>query len=485
MLFNSLEFVLFFAAVYSAYWALRRVLRAQNAMLLVASYFFYGWWDYRFLSLLLISTLVDFYAGAAMHRSNSPGRRKGLLLLSLSCNLGMLGFFKYFNFFSESAVDLCRMIGFTPDAVTLNIILPVGISFYTFQTLSYTIDIYRRRLKPVDDMLDFALFVSFFPQLVAGPIERASHLLPQISKPRTIDLDQVNAGIFLLLWGFFKKMVIADTAAVIANDIFNHYTGYVGADLLVGALAFTVQIYCDFSAYSDIARGLGKLMGFDLMVNFRLPYFALNPSDFWNRWHISLSSWLRDYLYIPLGGSRKGPRRTYINLSLTMLLGGLWHGASWNFILWGAFHGAILILYRFFDRSEDWKAPWSGQYNPIRILSKMALMFSLTVAGWILFRCSGVLEDGVRTATGMQQISWFARHLFSAGLSDAAAPMAAKLAWISLPLVVMQLAQYTRRDLLVVLCARPWVQVVVYALLMLGLSLFAVTDKTEFIYFAF
>ena len=280
------------------------------------------------------------------------------------------------------------MFGMSADYATLNIILPVGISFYTFQSMSYTIDIYRRQLTPAKTFLDFALFVAFFPQLVAGPIERARNLLPQIERPRQINWAMVDAGLFLILWGFFKKVVIADNVGVYSDQVFDGYEGLHGIDVLVGVLAFTLQIYCDFSGYSDIARGLCKLMGFELMVNFKLPWFARNPSDFWARWHISLSTWLRDYLYIPLGGNRGGGAvATCRNLMITMLLGGLWHGASWNFLIWGLYHGLILVLYRLFETPLQVFSPPAGTWsNRLSTIFSIALMFSLGLVGWVIFR---------------------------------------------------------------------------------------------------
>lgn len=304
MLFNSFTFLYFFIAVYVLYLLLKKKHLHQNFLLLVASYVFYGYWDWRFLSLILLSTLIDFFIGQTLYKQNDPRRRKILLSLSVIANLSFLGFFKYFNFFAESFESMVGLFGLTAGDLTLRIVLPIGISFYTFQTMSYTIDIYRGEMKPVKNLMNFALFVAFFPQLVAGPIERAKNMIPQIEKPRNVTPEFINAGIYLIVWGYFKKLVIADNVALIANKVFNNYTEYQGMDLIIGVLAFTIQIYCDFSAYSDIARGLAKLLGINLMLNFRLPYFALNPSDFWLRWHISLSSWLRDYLYIPLGGNR-------------------------------------------------------------------------------------------------------------------------------------------------------------------------------------
>ena len=392
MLFNSQTFFIFFAIVYLLYLLFRRDRKVQNIVLLVGSYVFYGSWNWRFLFLIALSTLVDFSVGHLL--GNTPDhqhtRRKRLLTISVIVNLSILGFFKYFNFFIDSFINLLDLFGMQANSITLQIILPVGISFYTFQTMSYTIDIYRQRLKPTKSLLDFAVFVSFFPQLVAGPIERASNLLPQFAKPRHISTEQISTGLYLILWGFFKKMVVGDHAGLIADQIFNNYTNYDGVDLLIGVVAFSIQIYGDFSGYSDIARGISRLMGFELMVNFRLPYFALNPTDFWQRWHISLSSWLRDYLYIPLGGNKHGSFNTYRNLFLTMLLGGLWHGAAWNFVIWGAFHGTILILYRLFERKPMYRDPWNGDNSYVIVVAKMFLMFTLTLVGWLIFRSHSV-----------------------------------------------------------------------------------------------
>ena len=473
MLFNSLIFVVFFAAVYGLYLSLRTHHKLQNRLLLVASYIFYGYWDWRFLSLIAISTVIDFYVGRALHNAPDNGRRKRMLLISVAANLSLLGCFKYFNFFADSFSGLLGLFGMEPGFVTLNIVLPVGISFYTFQTMSYTIDIYRRKIEPTDSFLDFALFVSFFPQLVAGPIERAVNLLPQIAKRRNITLDQINSGIFLVLWGYFKKVVIADNVAIISDQIFNGYLQYQGLDIVIGILAFTVQIYCDFSGYSDIARGVARLMGFELMVNFKLPYFALNPSDFWLRWHVSLSSWLRDYLYIPLGGNRGSSFRIQRNLSLTMLLGGLWHGAAWNFVIWGAFHGLILSIYRIFDKNPEHEDPWSGKYSYTRIVLKMAIMFVLTLIGWVIFRASSA-----------HQIYYMLTNV-GFNLSEQSLVIGQKLMFFSMPLIVVQIFQYVKRDLLILTKMPTAGRMLLYAALLIGIFIFGVREATEFIYFQF
>ena len=468
MLFNSYVFPAFFVLVYALYLGLRRRHRVQNALLLLASYAFYGYWDWRFLSLLAVSTLVDFHVGKALGRVQRDGPRKALLILSVVVNLSLLGTFKYFNFFADSFAQLLQAAGLHASYTTLHVILPVGISFYTFQTMSYTIDVYRRRLAPTSSMLDFALFVAFFPQLVAGPIERAANLLPQFARPRIITTAKVDAALFLLLWGYFKKVVIADNVARISDAVFMNHQEYQGLDLVLGALAFTVQIYCDFSGYSDIARGLARLLGFELMLNFRLPYFATSPSDFWQRWHISLSSWLRDYLYIPLGGNRRGHWATHRNLLLTMLLGGLWHGAAWNFVLWGLYHGVILVLYRLAGDGRSERA-----CRGLRRMGAMAVMFTLTVGGWVIFRS--------QSAT---QVWYFATHLGwfpSAGSLE----MARDLAFFAWPLLAVQVAQHWSRNLLIAQQLPAAARIVLYTLLLTGIVVFGVRESVEFIYYQF
>ncbi|NLE27424.1 MAG: MBOAT family protein [Clostridiaceae bacterium] len=389
MIFNSLVFWVFFAAVYGLYRALPH--RGQNVLLLVSSYFFYGWWDWRFLSLIFISTVVDYWAGLAMERAGENERRRRIALwVSVATNLGILAFFKYFNFFADSLAGLLQVVGVDTPVRHLNIILPVGISFYTFQTMSYTLDIYRRQLKPTRNFLDFAAFVSFFPQLVAGPIERAAKLLPQIEQPRTIRRGDMESGAWLVVWGLFKKCVVADNLAVLVDGVFGAETA-TGAAALLALYAFAFQIYCDFSGYSDIARGLARWMGIELMLNFNNPYFAVNPKEFWARWHISLSSWLRDYLYISLGGNRRGRGRRYANLALTMLLGGLWHGAAWTFVVWGAFHGLLLVVYHAWASRF---APKGGADSGRWVWLRRILLFHLVCLGWLFFRAESLGQAG-------------------------------------------------------------------------------------------
>jgi D-alanyl-lipoteichoic acid acyltransferase DltB (MBOAT superfamily) len=384
MLFNSWIFPPFLALVLILYRVLPH--RGQNLMLLGASWLFYGWWDWRFLSLLLVSTTVDFVIARAMHAAESPARRRRLLQASLAFNLGLLGFFKYFNFFADSASALLTGLGLPGLAGRLDIVLPVGISFYTFQEISYVVDVYRGTMKPAARWLDYALYVAFFPHLVAGPIQRTD-LLPQIENPRTVTSLQVREGAWLVLTGLFKKMVIADSLAEIVDGIFARDASALhGPDVLVAVYGFAYQIYCDFSGYSDIARGVAKWLGVELMVNFNRPYLAHNPSEFWTRWHISLSTWLRDYLYIPLGGNRGTRWQTCRNLLVTMVLGGLWHGAAWTFVLWGLYHGLLLVGHRLLFGNR--RAPEA----PARLagLVSRILMFQAACYGWLLFRAASV-----------------------------------------------------------------------------------------------
>jgi alginate O-acetyltransferase complex protein AlgI len=478
MLFNSTAFLIFFPIVYFLYLLLQHRLRLQNLLLLLASYIFYGNWNWRFLILLWISTIVDFIVGQLLGRTDDSttsgkARRKLFLSISIFFSLSLLGFFKYFNFFTDSFIDLLYLFGFEADPLTINVILPVGISFYTFQTMSYTIDVYRKRIQPTDNLLNFAIFVAFFPQLVAGPIERAKNLIPQIAVPRHFHPDQIAAGVYLIIWGYFKKVVIADNLGQIADQIFNNYTNYQGLDIILGVLAFAFQIYGDFSGYSDIARGISRLMGFELMVNFRLPYFALNPADFWQRWHISLSSWLRDYLYIPLGGNRKGTVSLYRNLLITMLLGGLWHGAAWNFVIWGGYHGLILILFRILEKNPIHLQPWGGKFSPIHIGFRMILMFVLTLLGWLFFR-----------ADSIQQISYMLANL-SFMTSTETGEFTRMMLFFTIPLIVIQVYQYATRDLLILLKIRLPIQILLYAWMLLWVIVFGVRESTEFIYFQF
>jgi len=393
MLFNSFAFALFLPIVLILYWLLP--FRWQNRMLLIASYVFYGYWDWRFLFLIALSTVVDYVAGLQVYKheghtnDKSVKLRKIWLVGSICSNLVILGFFKYFNFFIDTFAGLLGTLNVETNSLYLEIILPVGISFYTFQTMSYTIDIYRKKMLPTRRFIDFALYVAFFPQLVAGPIERACNLLPLILNKRTFNRTQFFEGVHLIFWGLFKKVYVADNLAPIVNRIFG-MSDPTGMEAVIGTYAFAFQIYCDFSGYSDIARGVAKCMGFELMLNFNHPYVAISASDFWRRWHISLSTWLRDYLYVPLGGNRKGNFRTYVNLFLTMLLGGMWHGASWIFILWGAYQGAFLLSHRLMKPLLNGISIIRMIPYSLRHLIKMVFVFQLVCIGWIIFRAQSV-----------------------------------------------------------------------------------------------
>ncbi len=397
MVFNSITFLIFLAIVLLAYYRLPH--RGQNILLLVASYVFYGWWDWRFLGLLLFSTFFDYWCALWIEGQQHRGKRRMFLAFSMAVNLGVLCIFKYYNFFAESLVHVLHAFGMQASFPTLHVVLPVGISFYTFLSMSYTIDVYRRELPATRQPLDYMLYVAFFPHLVAGPIVRASFLLPQCQRPRVMVPDEVANGIWLILLGYLKKVVIGDHLALIANWGFGSPLPPLhdaNSWLLVYAFAF--QIYADFSGYSDIARGLAKIMGFELTINFRAPYLVTNPSTFWQHWHISLSTWLRDYLYIPLGGNRHGRRRTYLNLMITMLLGGLWHGAGMAYLLWGLYHGTLLAAQRGWrdltgHRERHVSAALSALHPPHRTLAQgirhgllVILFFHLTCLGWLLFR---------------------------------------------------------------------------------------------------
>ena len=394
MLFNSIDFAIFFPAVFILYWLVSKNLTLRNALILISSYVFYGWWDWRFLFLIIISSVVDFYVGQKLYKTQDKRKRKYFLLISLIVNLGFLVYFKYTNFFIETFVDSFRLFGKELEVSTLNIILPVGISFYTFQTLSYTIDIYRNQLKPTKNGLAFFSFVAFFPQLVAGPIERASHLLPQFYKTYSFNYKMVKSGLLLMAFGLFKKMVIADRAALYVNEVYNNPLSYDGIETITATVLFAFQIYCDFSGYSDIAIGAARTMGFDLMKNFDSPYFSKSITEFWRRWHISLSTWFRDYVYIPLGGSRKGKYRTYYNLFLVFLVSGLWHGAAITFVIWGAIHGLIIVIEKATSKAKKKVNGFLGlsKNNISNKLLFMCITFLIVDFAWVFFRANSFAD---------------------------------------------------------------------------------------------
>jgi D-alanyl-lipoteichoic acid acyltransferase DltB (MBOAT superfamily) len=393
MLFNSLDFAIFLPIVFVLYWfVVNKNLKQQNILIAVASYVFYGWWDWRFLALILFSTLVDYVVGVSLGKEQNLNKRKILLWISILVNLGFLGFFKYYNFFLDNFKSAFTFFGSEINTNSLNIILPVGISFYTFQTLSYTIDVYKKRLDPTKDFISFAAFVSFFPQLVAGPIERATNLLPQMLSKRKFEYSEAVNGLKQILWGLFKKVVIADNCATYANYIFDNSSDLSGSTLVLGAIFFTFQIYGDFSGYSDIAIGTSRLFGFKLMQNFAFPYFSRDIAEFWRRWHISLSTWFRDYLYIPLGGSRGGTWMKVRNTFIIFIVSGFWHGANWTFVVWGALNALYFLPLLLAKRNrQNMEVVAVDSYFPsIKEIGQMSLTFSLTVIAWIFFRADNI-----------------------------------------------------------------------------------------------
>lgn len=477
MLFNSFTFILFFLIVYLMYRNLDH--KGQNLLLLIGSYLFYMSWNWKFLSLIVLSTVVDYFCGIKVYTSQTDFRKKCYLALSVVVNLGVLAFFKYYNFFAENLVALTSTFGWTPGDVTLDIILPVGISFYTFQTMSYSIDIYRKEIKPERNILNFSLFVAFFPQLVAGPIERAKNLLPQIQVPRTISRDLIQKGLWMILWGYFLKVFVADNMGLIVDNVFAKAGVIPGGEALLGIYAFAFQIFGDFAGYSSIAIGVAALMGFRLRTNFLFPYFVTNPQDFWRNWHISLSSWLRDYLYIPLGGNRGGEMKLYRNLFLTMLLGGIWHGAAWTFVIWGVYQGGILIIHRYFSPIiSRWTAGITVsdfQQKLIRT-AQVIFMFQLTCIGWLIFRANSV-----------QQIGDFLQSIFfnMAAYSPGIPYFSLQLAFLALPLLVIQYFQFSYRSANSLKRFPLYSRYIIYLGLYYFIIVFGEYGSREFIYFQF
>ncbi|SMC54984.1 D-alanyl-lipoteichoic acid acyltransferase DltB, MBOAT superfamily [Cellulophaga tyrosinoxydans] len=398
MLFNSISFAIFLPVVFILYWfVLNKSLKIQNMLVLVASYFFYGLWDWRFLFLIFASTLVDYLVGIAIDNNNENlKRKKAWLWVSVIFNIGLLGFFKYYNFFADSFIDMFQLFGYNITSTwTLNIILPVGISFYTFQTMSYSLDIYYNRLKPSKDFLSFATFVAFFPQLVAGPIERATDLLGQISSKRVFSQNQIIEGLKLILWGLFKKMVIADALAPMVDDIFTNYSTYPASTLILGVTLFSFQVYGDFSGYSDIAIGTSKLFGIELMSNFKFPNFSRNVAEYWQRWHISLSTWFRHYIYIPLGGSRVSKLKSVRNICIIFLVSGFWHGANWTFIFWGAFHALAFVPVFLLGRNAIYKdsVVAENSFFPSFVeIGQLLLTFAIVTFSRIFFRSESLTD---------------------------------------------------------------------------------------------
>ena len=388
MLFNSFEFLVFLPVVFTLYWFVFKGRKPQNLLIVLTSYIFYGWWDWRFLILIAFTSLCSFFSGKLIGKNGqNPKKQHFISAANIIINLLVLGVFKYYNFFAESCADFLKLFGFEADFVTLNVILPVGISFYTFQALSYSIDVYKGKIKPTDDIIEFFAYISFFPQLVAGPIERATNLLPQFQKDRNFEYSKAVDGCRQMLWGFFKKMVVADNCAAIVNQHWNEYQGLPTATLLLLGVMFAFQIYCDFSGYSDIAIGCARLFGFELKQNFNFPYFSRSIPEFWRRWHISLTTWFRDYIYFPLGGSRCSKAKIIRNVFIVWAVSGLWHGANWTFVCWGLFHAMLLAIYNIFEINTKYKD--TVKLN-VKSICQITLTFILAVIGWIIFRAENI-----------------------------------------------------------------------------------------------
>ncbi len=482
MLFNSLDFAIFLPIVFVLYWVLNKNFRAQNFLLIVASYFFYACWDFRFLFLLMFSTGLDYFSGIMMEKASSKRQKQLWFWASVIINLGFLGVFKYYNFFVESFADGLSLLGFKANFATLSVILPVGISFYTFHGLSYVIDIYNDKIKAERNFIDYAVFVSFFPLLVAGPIERATHLLPQIQRKRVFNYPQAVDGLKQILWGFFKKIVIADNCAQFANLIFDNPESYSGSTLVLGALFFTFQIYCDFSGYSDIALGVARLFGVELLRNFAFPYFSRDIAEFWRRWHISLTTWFRDYLYIPLGGSRGGTWMKVRNTFFIFLVSGFWHGANWTFIVWGLLNAIYFLPLLLAEKNRaNIEIVAKDRFFPsFREFSGIIITFALTVLAWIFFRAESI-GHAVTYIAGIFNKSLFAVPNFR-GL---------QAAMVTLVLVAgFMLVEWLGRDQQYALAklgskfGRP-VRWVMYSIIIFFIGMYMQTEETPFIYFQF
>lgn len=494
MIFSSWVFAVFLAVVFSAYWALP-LRRGRHIFPLLASYAFYMSWNAWLVVLIVGSTLLDYCVGRALEVSERPRRRKALLALSVAGNLGILGVFKYADFFIVSLRGLVRAAGYDGNLDTLGLILPIGISFYTFQTMSYTIDVYRRRIEPTHNLLEFALFVAFFPQLVAGPIVKAREFLPQLAERKRFEWGRIETGVVLFMVGLTKKILIADNLALLVDPVFADPASFVTRDLWIAMFCYGGQIYCDFSGYSDMAIAVAGVLGYDLPRNFASPYLAVGMSDFWRRWHISLSTWLRDYLYIPLGGSRGGRLLTYRNLMITMLLGGLWHGASWTFVIWGGLHGLALIVCKLWTGIRD-KSDRTGPDAPLFArAARSFLPWCLTLltihVAWVFFRCQPMtLSDGVTvesTSAALARAGSFVKHLFVPTTVEAPSWIPDKPAMLALLCLMgaMQLYnEWTRRGRPRLVLPAP-IAGVSYAAWIVALVIFSADNVTPFIYFQF
>ena len=475
MLFNSFEYLLFLPTVFLLYWfVFNKHIKWQNLLLLVVSYVFYGWWDWRFLSLIVFSSFVDYFCGLAIEKAEQTKTKQRWLSLSMLVNLGFLGVFKYFNFFSSELAIACSALGYEVDALTIDIVLPVGISFYTFQTMSYTIDVYRSKLKPTKDIFAFFAFVSFFPQLVAGPIERATNLLPQFYKKRRFNYQQATDGLRQILWGLFKKIVIADNCAIIVNQVFDNQADYSGSSLFIAAIFFAFQIYGDFSGYSDIAIGTARLFGFNLMQNFAFPYFSRDIAEFWRRWHISLSTWFRDYLYIPLGGSHGGIWMKVRNTFIIFIVSGFWHGANWTFIVWGALNAVYFLplLLRNKNRTNLNVAAQGQILVTFKEAVQISTTFLLTILAWVFFRAA-TITDALSYIYSM-----LSKSLFTLPTVDVK-----PLAFIGLLVLVEWLQRHNQHGLEKV-SKSLFIRWSIYALIIFSIILFGAQSQS-FIYFQF
>jgi alginate O-acetyltransferase complex protein AlgI len=471
MWFDTPAYILFLVLVVAIYWRLRR--RNQNLFLLAASYLFYGWWDYRFLLLMVGSTIIDFFVARAIQKSSVRSMRRTLLILSMVINFSILGTFKYFNFFVDSFAHVLGALGMSASGTFLRIILPPGISFYTFQEVAYIVDVYKKKLPAAESFLDYALFISLFPHLIAGPIQRPNHLLPQVQTERSFRSDRFFDGTLLILSGLFRKCVIADNCALLANAVFSGSFGTPNLALVaIGTYAFAWQIYGDFSGYSDIARGSAQLLGFHFMVNFRQPYLATSMKEFWRRWHISLSTWLRDYLYIPLGGSAEKGSKTYRNLLLTMLLGGLWHGANWTFVFWGWLHGAGLAIERYFGEIS---LPRRISFLKIQgSWPKRILVFHLTCLAWILFRAPS-FGSAFALLRGIGHFAWEPAYLVALKF----------LIMFSLPLFLIDVYLEHTGEEYVLETSTPAARMAFACSALVLITFFSANQANAFIYFQF
>lgn len=478
MLFNSFEFLLFLPIVFLLYWFVFKKIKIQNLFIVIVSYIFYGWWDYRFLFLIFLTSLCSYASGILIeHNKNKRKRQKLFSILNIILNLAILCIFKYYNFFAENFSLLFQTFGYTPSWVTLNLLLPVGISFYTFQALSYTIDVYQKKIEATHNIIAFFAYISFFPQLVAGPIERATNLLPQFISPRSFNYDQAIDGMRQILWGFFKKMVIADNCAITVNMIFNDYQNLNGSTLLIGAILFTFQIYGDFSGYSDIAIGTGRLFGINLMQNFNVPYLSRDIAEFWRKWHISLSTWFRDYIYIPLGGSRKGKITSFRNTMVIFITSGFWHGANWTFIIWGAYHALLFLPLLILRKNRRYintlaeRKKYPSFKEGIQVIST----FFLITIGWIIFR-----------AENISQAFYYLQRVFSHSFFALPEFWGKKAFFFILILIIAEWLQRDKKHVLQIsgVIKSPYIRWGIYYLLIVFILLFA-GEKAQFIYFQF